>query len=108
MALSRLQRFIMTEIFGSRLQRFSRQRLTSFYEKQRHQPKDIENVITKSVERLIDHEYLVGYGRRTPHKWFIDELRLTAKGRRTARSLLGEQQRLPLGQPRSRLSRRPL
>lgn len=92
MPLSRLQRFILTEVYGSREERFPRRSLSEFYHGKPVQPKDADNVITKSLERLIDKELLVGYGRRTPHKWFIDEVRLSAKGRRTARKLLGEQQ----------------
>ena len=52
--------------------------------------------ITKSLERLIDKGLMIGYGRRTPEKWFIDEVQLTPAGRRAARITLGEQQRLPL------------
>lgn len=91
MTLSRLQRFILTDLLNHRLARSPRRQLNSFY-KRRAAPKDIESVITKSLERLIDKELLVGYGRRTPHKWFIEEVRLTAAGRRLARRLLGEQQ----------------
>lgn len=91
MTLSRLQRFILTDILNNRLERYPRRQLNIFY-KRIVAPKDIESVITKSLERLIDKELLVGYGRRTPHKWFIEEVRLTALGRRLAKRLLGEQQ----------------
>jgi hypothetical protein len=60
------------------------------------QPKDVQDVVTKSLESLIDRGWLIGYGRRTPKKWFINEIRLTAAGRKLARKLLGEQLRLPL------------
>lgn len=58
--------------------------------------KDAVNIITKSIERLIDREMLTGYGVRTPHKWFLKEIKLTPKGRKMAKKLLGEQQTLPL------------
>ncbi len=51
--------------------------------------------LTRSLERLIDREFMTGYGVRTPHKWFIREVKLTTKGRREARKLLGVQQQLP-------------
>ena len=54
------------------------------------------NIITKSLERLIDRGYLVGYGTRTPKKWFVKEIKLTMMGRRAAKRLMGEQQILPL------------
>ncbi len=38
---------------------------------------------------------MVGYGVRTPKKWYIKEVKLTPIGRRLARKLLGEQQALP-------------
>jgi hypothetical protein len=52
--------------------------------------------MTKSLERLIDKGLMIGYGRRTPEKWFIDEIRLTDVGKKAARKLLGQQQKLPL------------
>ncbi len=97
MRLSNLQKFILKDCYGS-TGVFKRNKLMSFYDKQKEKTKkeDQQNTITKSLERLIDKELMIGYGRRTPHKWFIDEIKLTAKGRRTARSLLGQQQSLPL------------
>ncbi len=101
MPASRLQRYILTAIVGSRIERFPRRLVNEFYAKQAHRPKDVEGVITKSLERLIDKELLVGYGRRTPHKWFIEEVRLTTKGRRTARALLGRQTQFAFKSPRT-------
>jgi len=53
-------------------------------------------IITQSLESLIDRELLLGYGVRTPHKWFIESVELTKKGKKIAQKLLGEQLRLPL------------
>lgn len=53
------------------------------------------NIITQSIERLINKELLTGYGMRTPHKWFIREISLTTRGKRAAKQLLGEQKKLP-------------
>lgn len=74
-----------------------RGRLERFYEKRRIKPKkdDIVNIITKSLERLIDKELLIGCGVRTPHKWYIKEIKLTPKGRKETKKYLGEQQKLP-------------
>ena len=75
----------------------SRKGFEKFYTAAKKKPKlaDIQNIITKSIERLIDKELLTGYGRRTPHMWFIDEISLTGKGKKTARKCFGEQQTLP-------------
>ncbi len=54
-----------------------------------------QDAVTKSLERLIDKGLLIGYGRRTPKKWFIDEVILTPKGRKETKKLLGKQQKLP-------------
>lgn len=104
MKLSYLQKYILLVGYGEK-DKFSRDWLLKFYDKSatpadrsRRKPKreDQVNIITKSLERLIDKELLIGYGVRTPHKWFIREIKLTAKGRRAAKRLMGEQQILPL------------
>lgn len=97
MRFSALQKFILTECY-SRKGKIKKKILLSFYEKQKDQPneKDKADTITKSVESLIDKGLMVGYGVRTPKKWYIEEVRLMPKGRKIARKLLGEQQKLPL------------
>ncbi len=92
MRLSLLQKYILNESLGHKA-RFKRNSLLKFYEKEKTPPthEDQQNSLTKSIERMIDKELLIGYGRRTPHKWFIDEIQLTNKGRREARKLLGKQ-----------------
>lgn len=56
-----------------------------------------ENIITKSLEHLIDRELMMGYGRRTPHKWFVTHVALNKKGAKVSQNLLEEKQtRLPL------------
>ncbi len=53
-------------------------------------------IITHSLERLIDRGYMTGFGHRTKEKWFIDAVELTPLGKRQARLLIAQQQRLPL------------
>ncbi len=98
MRLSPLQKYILLEVYTSRVQLFPRSVITKYYFSQTRPPKlgDMQNIVTKSLERLIDKELLTGYGHRTPHKWFISEVKLTPLGRRTAKRLQGEQQTLPL------------
>ena len=75
-----------------------RDRLIRFYGNVQAAPKsEVQTkIITRSLESLIDKELMVGYGMRTPHKWFIKEIRLTTKGKKEAKKLLGEQMALPL------------
>jgi len=107
-ALSPLQKFLLKECLDSVVTK--RSVLKKFYAKQTKPPKaedpprlrdakrreaGQQNAITKSLERLVDRGYMVGFGRRTPKKWYIVEVKLTAKGKSKGRSLLGQQQRIP-------------
>ncbi len=96
MRLSPLQKFILRHCY-SREPRISRVGFERFYEHQKYVPQRSGkvNIITKSLEALIDRGFLVGYGVRTPQKWYIKEVKLTPLGRKLARKLLGEQATLP-------------
>ena len=94
MRLSPLQRFILRECYQDRRRRLPRQRLTGFYKRPRPTATMVDS-ITKSLENLIDKGLMIGYGRRTPKKWFIEEVALTPSGRRAGKQLLGQQQTLP-------------
>ncbi len=96
MHLSSLQKYILINLLGLK-GKIKRNQLLRFYDKQKSPPKksDQQGILTKSFERLIDKGFMIGYGRRTPEKWFIDEVSLTDKGRQQARKLMGEQQKLP-------------
>ncbi|MBI4280929.1 hypothetical protein HY628_01915 [Candidatus Uhrbacteria bacterium] len=100
MRLSGLQKYILKTCLaaGGRL---DRQPFEGFYQGSGRAPRSGEQVkiITRALERLIDREMLIGSGLRTPHKWYIKEVKLTAKGRKTAKELLGQQVPLPLNQP---------
>lgn len=93
MLLSALQRYILRECYQYPKPRVPRQPFTKFYARTTHPDADS---ITVSLERLIDRGLLIGFGRRTPKKWFIEEVKLTPLGRRTARATYGKQQQLPL------------
>ncbi len=78
--------------------RASREMFYGYYIQTADTPTHDEQVssITKTLERLIDRELMVGYGVRTAHKWYIKEVKLLPAGKRRAKKLLGEQQLLPL------------
>ena len=97
MRLSHLQKYILLSLVGSR-GNCQRSQLMRFYDKQKNPPKkeDQQRIMTKSLERLIDKGLMVGYGRRTPEKWFIDEIKLTSKGKKEVKKLYGQQQVLPI------------
>ena len=105
---SYLQQFILLKVLerGSKVER---ENFRSFYKTKkthstiRHahgsgqaKEKYQEEIITKSLMSLIDREMLVGYGKRTPHKWFVTHVRLTNKGIKKATEILeSKQAKLP-------------
>ena len=97
MKLSALQKYILRQAFLVKDKSVSKIVLDKFYTdpKTRPKQKDLVNIISRSVERLIKKELVIGYGWRTPHKWFIDKVKLTNQGRKVAKELFGIQQKLP-------------
>ena len=96
MRLSQLQKYILLNLLNNK-GKSKRKQLLKFYEKKKNVPKklDQQGIVTKSLERLIEKGLMIGYGRRTPQKWFIEDVQLTIKGKKEAKKLLGEQQSLP-------------
>lgn len=92
MRLSKLQKHILSRSLEAR-GKFDRERLMDFFPSSVLR-KESMDAVTKSLERLIDHELMTGYGVRTPHKWYIKEVRLTPLGRKEAKRIRGEQQKL--------------
>lgn len=77
---SSLQQRILDECYRRREQ-VDRQRFASFYgADSKVKASDRTKIITQSLERLIDRGFLVGYGIRTPKKWFIKDVRITRLG----------------------------
>ncbi len=97
MRLSSLQKFILLQCYFNKDKKYSKKDLSKFYNKKQKKPKNFLKIITKSIERLIIKELMIGYGEHTSHKWYIKEIKLTSFGRRVAKKLRGEQQRLSFG-----------
>jgi hypothetical protein len=97
MRLSELQKYLVIQCYENKKGKVDRDEFLKFYEnKKTAKPTLQAKIITQSIESLIDREVFLGYGVRTPHKWFIREVGLTKKGEVVARKLLGEQLCLPL------------
>lgn len=98
MKLSKLQKFILTVCHFSKQKKVPRQEFSKFYDFYKRKPKneDIQNIITKSLNRLIKKDLLVGFGEVTRERIFISTVRLSRVGRREVRRVLDKQQRLPL------------
>ena len=102
MRLSALQKYIILQCFNAKGGKISRVSLDKFYLTQTRRPvSSLAKIITQSLERLINKELLIGYGVRTPHKWFIREVKLTAKGKQVAKKLMGEQMKIPFKKEKS-------
>lgn len=97
MHLSSLQKYILLRGLESRAGSVDKRILLDFYRWQKHKPgPDSQlSIITKSVERLINRGLARGRGIKTAQKWYISQVLLTSSGKKAAKKLLGEQQRLP-------------
>lgn len=93
MKLSNLQRYILKQCYNNNF-RISKKVIENFYQSKKIKPKSIVSDITKSVERMITKELIVGYGTKTAKKWYIKEVRLTPKGKKLVRGIF-VQQKLP-------------
>ena len=73
MKLSDLQKYILKQSWQNKDKTIGKEVLIKFYSSQKTKPKakDLINVITKSVERLIKKELVIGYGWGASHKWVI-------------------------------------
>ena len=98
MRLSDLQKYILLECINSKTGRIGRARLIHFYDaikaNKRPEKNLMTKIVTKSIERLIDKELLIGFGERTKYKWFIHDIKITREGKRVAKGLQGEQLKL--------------
>jgi len=98
MKISNLQKFILKQCLNSRGGKITKAAIYQFYSNKKNKPKtkDLINIVTKSIERLINRELVIGFGRRTAHKWFIDEVKITPHGKKFSHRHFGFQQKLPL------------
>jgi hypothetical protein len=97
MKISRLQRYILLNCYLAKRDRLLKKKLFSFYGKAVKKPKakDINDIITRSINLLIKKDLTVGFGSKTSQKWYIREIKLTPAGRKLAKKFLGEQRKLP-------------
>jgi Mn-dependent DtxR family transcriptional regulator len=98
MSLSNLQKFILQKTWESNKTKISRDIFYSFYQNSKKAPnlKIQVNIVTKSIERLIERGILVGWATKTQHKLFITHIKLTPRGKKIAKKLLGQQAELPI------------
>ncbi len=97
MRLSKLQKYILKEVWNSNTIKVNRHDFNSFYNNKKKDPqKNLQiKIITKSIERLIDRGLLIGFGEKTQYKLFINKVKLTSFGKKEVQKLFGEQIKLP-------------
>ncbi|MFH1281808.1 MAG: hypothetical protein ABIH91_03735 [Candidatus Omnitrophota bacterium] len=53
--------------------------------------------LQKSIDNMVEKDYLIAYGHKTSQKWYVEKIKLTVKGRKIAKSLIkGRQRKLPI------------
>lgn len=94
---SPLQQYILGECFMRR-DKIDRDLFERFYDNHSNVKSGARTkIVTKSLERLIDRGLMVGYGVRTPQKWFIKEIKITRFGiKEWEKFLERNQKRLPI------------
>lgn len=94
--LSQLQEYILKKSLGCKRGGIDKNTFFKFYESIKNKPKDIENIIIKSLNRLIERDLIVTFCKKTKYKTFINKILLTSQGKKMARKLLGTQVKLPM------------
>ena len=97
MTLSKLQRYILRQAWESTKPKVNRRIFNDFYNAKKSAPRLPlrTKIITKSLERLIEKGLLIGYGTKTQHKLFITQVRLSPKGKKMTKKILGQQTTFP-------------
>jgi len=97
MKLSDLQKFIIKKVYVRGKSRVPRIVFVDFYNHKKNVPtkKMQVNIITQSLERLIEKGLVIGYGKKTQDKLFIETIQLTTVGKKVVKDLLKKQTPLP-------------
>lgn len=97
MKLSKLQRYILQQLYWTKSRRAKRRAFYGFYDsfKIKPKPKIIQDTITQSIENLITKGMVTTLGIKTAKKLYIQEVRLTPEGRKWIKHSLDKQKKLP-------------
>jgi len=94
MYLSKLQKYIILECYLKSGKIDSIDNLIKFYKEK--PPKNARKIIISSFKRLVEKGIFSILAKKTPHKLFIKEAKLTDFGKKIAKEILEEKQKLPL------------
>jgi hypothetical protein len=99
MRFSKLQQFILEKCKTSQNKLVSMVDFFAFYSNKDIEvnKKQIRDIIHRSLDNLVAKDYLISFGRKTANKWFIEKVKLTAKGRTAGKFIIeSKQKKLPL------------
>lgn len=99
MRLSGLQKHILNQCYLNKNGIRVKTDFYSFYPRKEMEEnkKSLQDIIHKSLESLVAKNLLIAFGRKTAQKWFINKVKLTAKGRKIAKEIIKQRQRkLPI------------
>lgn len=99
MYLSKLQKYILIQCYLSNNNSKLKIGFYDFYPKKelKKNKLNVQVAIQKSIDNLVTKDLTIAYGHKTMQKWFIHKVKLTAKGRRTAKELIKKRQiKLPI------------
>jgi hypothetical protein len=93
MKLSALQKYILIECLTTS-EKMLRGKFREYYQNKKNKPKlkDQNDIVNKSINKLIDKGLLVGFGRRTSEKWFFTFVKLTPKGKKKSMEIFKSKQ----------------
>lgn len=91
--LSRLQNFILTKSLANEFT--NKNVFALFYRDKKVKPRDVEKIITSSINKLIKRDLVIAHCKKTKEKIFIERIVLTGYGKKLAKQLLGIQEHLP-------------
>lgn len=94
MRLSKLQKYILTRCCESKNRAEQASAFLQFYPPDIlvKSKKTIQDTIHNSLENLTAEDLIVSFGRKTAQKWFINKVKLTAKGAKAARDIIKNRQ----------------
>ena len=99
MRLSKLQKFILMKCFEKKNKTEMKTNFYDYYPAKEISKNKIavQVALQNSIENLVKKDLVVAIGHRTVKKWYVNKVRLTAKGKKKAKELVRDKQRkLPI------------
>jgi len=99
MRLSKLQKYILIKCFEKRGLTLKKEDLYKFYgsDEVKKNLNSVQIRVAKSIDNLVEKDLAVALGRKTKKKWFVENVRLSPKGKKAAQELLlKKQKKLPI------------